>query len=47
MQHDTTIPNVVEPVEEAVHVVPDAAHVYPLVVVPAAKAEKILNRLVF
>ncbi len=47
MQHDTTLPNVIGPEEEAVHVLPDATHVYPLVAVPAAQAEEILNRLVF
>ncbi len=46
-QHDVTVPNVVEPVEEAVNVMPDATHEYELVAVPASQAEEILNRLVF
>ncbi len=41
VQHDTTVPDVVEPVLEAVHVVPDATHEYVLVAVPADQAEEV------
>jgi hypothetical protein len=45
-QHDTTVPAAVEPVEEAVHVVPDAAHVYTLAVaVPDNQVETVLKKL--
>jgi hypothetical protein len=39
VQHDSTIPAVVEPVEEAVHVVPDGTHEYVLTAMPAVQAE--------
>ncbi len=42
-QHDVTRPAVVEPVEEAVHVVPDGTHVYTLDAVPAAHVETVLK----
>ena len=45
VQHDTTVPEVVEPVEEAVHVVPDATHEYVLTAVPDAHIEDVLNKL--
>ena len=40
-QHDTAVPDVVEPVLEAVHVEPDATHEYVLVAVPAAHTEEV------
>ena len=45
VQHDTTVPAVVEPVLEAVHVVPDGTHEYALVAVPAAQTEEVLKIL--
>ena len=45
VQHDTTVPAVVEPVLEAVHVVPDATHEYVLIAVPNAQIEEIFNKL--
>ncbi len=45
VQQDTAVPAVVEPVEEAEHVVPDAIHAYVLVAVPANQTEEVLNKL--
>jgi hypothetical protein len=44
-QHDTAVPDAVDPVVEAVHVVPDATHEYVLTAVPDAHIEDVLNKL--
>jgi hypothetical protein len=41
VQHDTAVPAVVEPVEEAVHVEVDAIHEYALVAAPADQTEEV------
>jgi hypothetical protein len=41
VQHDTTVPAVVEPALEAGHVVPDATHEYVLVAVPDNQTEEV------
>ncbi len=45
VQHDTTVPDIVEPVEEAVHVEPDGTHEYVLTAMPDVHNEEVLNKL--
>ena len=47
VQHDTTVPADVEPVLLAVHVLPDATHVYAFVAVPLTYPEEVFNYLLF
>ena len=41
VQHDTTVPADVEPVLIAVHVLPDATHVYAFVAIPINQTEEV------
>ncbi len=43
VQHVVALPDVVEPVLEAVHAVPDGTHVYVLAAVPAVQTEEVLQ----
>ena len=46
VQHVAALPDVVEPVLEAVHEEPDATHEYVLVAMPDAHTEEVFNKLI-